>query len=297
MPSGRHLVLVNPAGGRNRAKAVLERMRPLLVAAGADVQEHITRHPGDAESVVATAGPLAAVCVIGGDGTIHEVVNGLLARTTPPPPIAVVPAGTGNVVARELGLTDPEAAVQALLDGHTRPFDAIRVQTPQGIRHGISIVGWGAAVDINRMAERLRATGSLRYSLAALAHLVAHRERPARITLDDHIVEDSFQFVIACNTQRTGSSMFIAPRSRPDDGLLDVVLVRHASRAALLQMFLRVGTGRHLDLPCVEYHQVRTFAIETPVPDGLNLDGELRETAPASVSVLPRALRFFARSV
>lgn len=294
MPGGRHLILVNPAGGRNAARAVLERVHPLLRSAGLELDIHFTRRRGDAEAVAASAGPCAAVCVIGGDGTLHEAVNGLLDRGGTPPPLAILPAGTGNVVARELGLYSTERAVDALLRGRLRAFDAIRVTSQGRTRHCLSIVGWGAAVDINRTAERLRAAGSLRYSLAALVHLLAPRERPARIVLDGQVIEDAFQFVIACNTRWTGSDMHLAPRSAPDDGRMDVVLVRHASRAALLRLFLRVRTGRHLDLPDVDYRQVRCCGIETACPDVLNLDGELYGSPPVTLAVVPRAVRFFA---
>jgi diacylglycerol kinase (ATP) len=100
--------------------------------------------------------------------------------------------------------------------------------------------------------------------------------------------------VLACNTRFTGKGMQLAPRAKLDDRLLDLVIVRRATRRKMLQLFSRVYSGTHIDLPCVEYRQVGSFALSSPGCEGLNIDGELKLNLPIRVEIVPAALRIFA---
>jgi len=125
-------------------------------------------------------------------------------------------------------------------------------------------------------------------------HILRARRRRAKLVLDDKILEDEFLLVAACNTKFTGKGMQLAPKAEIDDGLLDVVLVRRASRLQMMKLFSRVFDGSHVALSCVEYHQVRSIRIEPENSDTLNLDGEIAGSTPVSAEVLPAALRIFA---
>lgn len=99
--------------------------------------------------------------------------------------------------------------------------------------------------------------------------------------------------LIACNTRSTGTGMLLAPQAQLDDGLVDVIIVRQASRWQICQLFRRVFDGTHLDLPFVEHYQVSTFSIESPLGDRLNIDGELVGTTPFEAQVLPDAVQVY----
>jgi diacylglycerol kinase (ATP) len=101
-------------------------------------------------------------------------------------------------------------------------------------------------------------------------------------------------FVLGCNTKFTGKAMHVAPRADLADGKIDVVFVRRASRSQMLQLFRGVSDGSFVTLPSVEYRQVRSFRIETELPELLNLDGELKSCSPVSVDMVPGALTVFA---
>ena len=105
--------------------------------------------------------------------------------------------------------------------------------------------------------------------------------------------DDEFLFIIACNPKFTGSGMKLAPHAEIGDGKIDVVVVRRATRWQMLKLFTKVFDGSHIFLDYVEYHQVRSFAIEFDGPDLLDLDGEMKGHAPLSAEVLPSALRIF----
>jgi len=293
----RFAVIVNPRGGTRRGLAVLEQVRPVFAQAEAELDVRVTERSGHARQLAATL-ELAGcdgLCVIGGDGTVHEVVAGLNERARPASvPLGLIPAGTGNTLHQEVGCTSPTEAAQRILAGETRALDAVRVTMPDEVVHCVNIIGWGAIADINRTAERLRCFGRYRYAVAALSHVVRARRRRARLILDGQILDGDFVFVIACNTKTTGSGMILAPQAEIDDGKFDLVILRSTSRAEMLKVLTRVFDGSHLSLPSIAYHRVRSLEILYEGPEPLDLDGEIKGRAPFRAEIVPAALRVFA---
>ncbi|MFV1963993.1 MAG: diacylglycerol kinase family protein [Pirellulaceae bacterium] len=296
MSAKRFVVVVNPRGGTRCGAAVLEAVKPIFDAAGAQLDVHMTTYAGHARELAKTLklDDYDGFCVVGGDGTIHEVVGGLMQQDHPvSTPLGVIPAGTGNSVLRHFECTDPREAARRIVAGNTQPLDVIRVVMENALEFSVNIVGWGAAVDINGTAERLRALGPPRYAVAALSHILRARRRRATLLLDGQVFEDEFLLAVACNTKFAAKGMQLAPRAETSDGKMDVVVVRRASRMQLVRLFSRVYAGSHLSLPCVEYHQVRSFGIRSESRDLLNVDGELKGATPLSADVMPAALRVF----
>ena len=290
-------VIVNPKGGSGRGAAILEQVRPLLAAAGMELQVHTTTRAGEASELAAELdlSGFAGLCSIGGDGTNHEVVCGLMRRVDPAAvPLGIIPGGTGNSLAQHLDYLDPHTAAKKIATGHTIPLDVARITSDEGVEHAINIVGWGAAVDINRTAERLRWLGSIRYSLAALWEILCARRRPLKLTLDGEVTEGEFQMVLACNTRFTGKGMQLAPLAKLDDQLIDVIIVSRATRVQRLQLFSRVFDGSHIAMPCVEYRQVSALELTSAGREPLNIDGELKRSLPIRVEMIPKPLRLFA---
>lgn len=296
MDSKPFVVIVNPASGHRRGLEVLEQVRPIFTAADAELDVWRCDGPRHAMQL---AGSLKlndydGCCVIGGDGTVHEVVNGLLSRGEEIPfPIGLIPAGSGNTLHLHQHGRDPVEAARIIVAGKTSPLDVARVVMGGDVVYCINIVGWSAVADINCLAEKLRFLGPIRYAVAALRFIVNPRRRFARLTLDGQSYDDEFVFVIGCNTKFTGNGMKLAPQAEINDGKIDVVVVRKASRLELLKLFRRVFDGSHVSMPCVEIHQVHSYAIELDDQEPLNLDGEATGRAPFSVEVLPTALRIF----
>ncbi|MBM4001215.1 MAG: diacylglycerol kinase family lipid kinase [Planctomycetes bacterium] len=291
------VLIVNPRGGVRRGLSILERVRPRFESADVALDVHVTRFAGHAAELARTLDLRGrdGFCLIGGDGTLHEVANGLLQRDEPPSiPVGIIPGGTGNSVLSHLECESVEQAVERILAGNTRPMDVARVTASDERVYCLNIVGWGSAVDINRTAERWRRIGSPRYALSALWHTFRPVRRHARLFLDDRIIEDGFLFVLGCNTRFTGHRMLAAPRADTADGKIDVVVVRRATWLQRLRLLRRVFDGSHLEIPCVECHQARTFRIETERSEWLNLDGEVRGHSPVDVEMVPSALRVFA---
>lgn len=298
MKPKRLLMIVNPRGGVHRGTAVLDRVRPIFDSAGISLDVRMTEHGGHAREIAETA-PLdscAGLCVIGGDGTVHEAADGLMRCGGGAIPLGLIPAGSGNTMHQHLKCLEPETAAERIVAGETIPLDVIRVTTQRETVHCVNIVGWAGVADINHTAERLRWLGPSRYALAALWHILWIKHRRATLTLDGLAIDDDFLFAIACNGKFTGKGMLIAPQAELSDGKMDVVVVRRASRGQMLALFQKIFNGSHLSMPCVEYHQVRQFSIASQTHDVLDLDGEMKCETPFEAEVLPGALRLFASS-
>jgi diacylglycerol kinase (ATP) len=292
----RFLAIVNPRGGAKRAMGVAEHVAPVFAKAGAELDVYPTEHAGHATRIAETADltDYQGICIIGGDGTTHEVVSGLLQREDGDTlPLGLIPAGTGNTLHHHLQCGEPLEAAQRIVKQEPHPLDVVRVTMNEDTAYCINIVGWGAVADINRRAEKLRLLRKSRYALATLAQILIPKPRRAILELDDTVIEDEFLFVLACNTKSTGAGMMVAPNAQVDDGLMDVVILRNTSRWQTLRMFKKVFDGSHLSLPCIECHQVRTMAIRSQGSQPLNLDGENKGTSPLRAEVMAGALQVF----
>ncbi len=296
MTNKRMLLIVNPRSGKRRGLAILEQVKPVFAAAQVELDVRVTKQSGHARQI-ARKFDLAAydgLCLIGGDGTVHEAVSGLIERDEPTSiPLGIIPCGTGNDVAQQFGVNSPLDSARRIVAGRTSPFDVARVETRGQIDYCVTLVGWAGVADINCKAERLRVLGPSRYAVAALWQILFPKRRSAKLVLDDQSFEDDFMLVVACNTIFSGSAMRLAPRAKVDDGKIDVVILRSASRWQMFRLFTKVFDGSHVDMPCVEYYQVRALSILCDDREPLDIDGEIKGTTPVSIHVIPAAVRFF----
>lgn len=288
--------VVNPRGGKHQGIAILDQVRPVFDAAGWDLAVSLTEYPGHARELARTL-PLDGyhgLCVFGGDGTVHEVVNGLMERAQRLlVPLGLIPTGSGNTLHQHLQCADPLMAARQIVAGKTSRLDVVRVTIGTQVVYSVDLVGWGSIADVNCRAERWRCLGPSRYTAAALWQIVRAHCRQAKVLLDGRMLEGDFLFVIACNAKFVGKELKMAPRADLGDGKLDVVLCRRASRFQMLRLFARLFTGAHVSLDCVEYHQVKSLAIESTGGEPLDIDGEVKGHAPFLAEVLAGAMDVF----
>lgn len=259
-------------------------------AAGYDELRRATR--------IALSEPARALIVVGGDGMAHLAV-GLLAEVDVP--LGIVPTGTGNDLARGLGLPigDVGASVTrivAALAGEPRRIDAVRILGADGVERDRFVCVFSAGFDavVNERANRLRRPrGASRYILALLLELALLRPRRYRLVIDGVAEEGNALLAAVANNRSLGGGMMIAPDARLDDGLLDLVLVRPLGRFAFLRVFPRVFRGTHVTLPVVRIQRCRT--VEIHADDVIAYaDGERIGPLPLRLDVLPGALRVLA---
>jgi len=230
-------------------------------------------------------------CAIGGDGTMHEIINGMMNREDGLQlPIGLITGGTGNSFMHDLDCLDPVHAAKRIITNRKRPIDISKVNANGETLYAFNIVGWGMPTEINILADKLRWFGGQRYNIASLVEIFAFRQRLATLVIEGNRTVGDFGFILGCNTIHTGKGMKMAPLAQLNDGYLDLIIVHKPSRWKLLKMFPKVFSGKHIAESVVEYHQVKTFSVIPKEEHLLNIDGELLGNTPIDVEVLPSAI-------
>ena len=286
---------LNPHGGQQKGPRLLTQILPVLEAANVDLTIIETAFAGHGNELAHQLDfdGYDGMIVIGGDGTMHEVVNGLLTRPDKKQlPIGLIPGGTGNSFMHDLKLMNPVDAVKSIIGGNTRQIDVAEVKINHVIKYAFNIIGWGLVTDVGNKAEKWRWLGEARYTLLSVFEVLKYKARSATLILDNDKIIDNFTFVIGCNTMYTGKGMKMAPKAKLDDGLMDIVVVRHGpSRFKLLTLLPKVYDGTHINSPILEYYQVSEFSLIPERDEILNIDGEVLGTTPIHVKMIPGAFQ------
>ena len=245
-------------------------------------------HGVDEARKAAEAGEIPVV--MSGDGLVGQV-GGILAETDAT--MGIVPGGRGNDLARVLGIpADPAGAVAVLADGNTKQID---VGVVNG-RRFLCVASCGFDSDANRIANEARLVkGNLVYAYAAIRALIAWRPAKFTVVLDEtETIEFEGYSVAAGNSRAFGGGMFIAPHAELDDGMLDVVTVSDVSKLRYLKGLPRAFKGNHLENEEVTERRAATVEISADRDFAVYADGEHLTDLPATLGVLPGALRVVA---
>ena len=294
----RLLVAVNPSAsfGRNRAvgPAVAERLiaEGYVVAVLREANFELLRRETQSAFEQGTDG----LIVVGGDGMVSLGLN-LVAQTGVP--LGVVAAGTGNDLARALGLPygDPAAATEALVEALRRPPQSIDAAVVEhgGLRTWYAcVLSAGFDAVVNERANRMtRPRGPSRYTIALLRELATFRPLRYVLTIDGVRRDQRAMLVSVANSPSLGGGMRIVPHADLADGMLDVFIVHPLSRIGLLTVFPRVFAGQHVDHPAVEFVRAKRVRIEGAEVVAY-ADGERIGPLPVDVEVVTGALAVFA---
>ena len=291
------LLIFNPHAAMNRSVKLLPDICKGLEQFAA-VKVASTRHAGHAVELVAAAnlGAFDGVIAIGGDGTLFEVLNGLY-RKEPQErvPLGLVPVGTGNAFARDLGLMPGEwqKGIDIIARKKLGRVDVARVQTRSETFHFLNIIGMGFAVDAGMTAKKLKFIGNAAYTLATLWEIIRFKSYPLHIEIDGKNIRQDNVFVEISNSRYTGTNFLIAPDAQIDDGLLDVTLLCALPRGRLLRLFPTIYSGRHVQYKEVSTFQAQRISIHAPHGRLLAPDGEFLGHTPADIRCLHRDLEIF----
>jgi YegS/Rv2252/BmrU family lipid kinase len=282
-------LIVNPFGGNGKGPSICERVKPVFAGAGFEPYIKETRYPGHAKEMAKLL-PLAgfsAMCAIGGDGTMHELVNGLMSRRDGGKiPVGLIPAGTGNAFTYSMNCLDPVEAARRIILQNKRKIDIARIETDGETIFAFNAIGWGMPNLVNATAGKLRFMGHRRYDIASLIEIVKNRRHRAKITIGDRTMDGDFSSVMACNNPHTGTGMKIAPFAKIDDGLIDLLIMRNVGRLKVLRLFLKISRGSHIRDTAVSYYQTDRFSIAPDEKSTLIVDGETAGATPVQVRIL-----------
>jgi len=281
----RMAIIANPVSGRRLGRGAAETAARVFADAGWEADVRFTGGPGDAVRLAREAAGegMDAVFAAGGDGTLSQVLAGLLDTGIP---AGLIPAGTGNDLARTLGLSlDPATAARQALSGRPAPVDLMALNDGAQWAANVLGVGFDARVAV-RCNRRSRLLGGLTaYLLSVAGELVRFRTTQLRLEVDGKTWEGPMLLCAIANATSYGAGMRIAPQARLNDGLLDVVLVRPLSRLGFLRAFPLVFRGAHLDHPAVEVFRGREVRVETGAAEAVNVDGDICGSTPLKVEV------------
>lgn len=292
------LIIYNPLAGPRDIRKELKRVRRELANRGWSVEIETTRQAGEATLLAreAAQAKLGAVWAAGGDGTVNEVVNGLVGTETA---LGVLPVGTGNVWARQLHLpvytlTRPfrlrEAAI-AQAEGRIRSVDVGRLND----RYFLLWVGIGfdaqITSDMEPRPKPVKRLGALPYIIAGLTLAREFSGVRTHLVLDGRALRSRALLVVVSNVQMY-SIFHLTPQARMDDGLLDVFVFKGLGGFLyMLRMAGQLFVGRHLQNPGVIQRTARQVTIWTETPMAVQTDGEPLGSTPVSIRVVPRSLR------
>jgi len=303
---GRVHIVVNPfsSGGRTgrRQPQILDQIARRV---GSDHSVFITTRPLDAEHSTRSAIERGAelVLVVGGDGTVHEVVNGFARGGTminPSCRLGIIGSGTAQDVIRSFKLpTRIDEQIETACGDHDRLVDVGKVsyvgrdgRNEEQLFFNECQQGIAAVVVQRFQAHHKWMGGFLGFGLTALTTAARHREQAITVVVDDKPpITDSFLGVVISNGGFAGGGMNFAPKASVEDGLLDIVLIHKQRILSRLLNFPKIYSGRHINLPWISYLQGRNIRISSAEQVPVEADGEFLGYLPCTINILSRSLR------
>ncbi len=285
-------LLTNPASGKGRGRLSAALALPRFREAGFAVRELLGRDADEsldlAHQVVADG--METLVVVGGDGMVHLAIQALAGSATA---LGLIPAGTGNDVARYLDLPrrDAQLAADVVIAGHRRTWDLARCAS----KYFVTVLAAGFDAKVNERANAMRwPRGQMRYNLATLAELRVFEPLSYTLELDGEVRQVDAMMCAVGNGPSFGGGLRITEGAELDDGLLDVVLFRPMTKPDLIRTYPRLFNGTHTSHPAYEHHRVRAITVAAP---GITAyaDGERFGALPLTVEVAPAALTVLGR--
>lgn len=303
----RTCAIVNPVAGRGAAPRLWPRLEPALREVSSAFDDRWSNRPGNAETLTRDAlrDGFERIVAVGGDGTLHEVVNGFFSEEGPVNPeavLAVVPCGSGTDFRRALDLPIGVDAARTLESGRVEPIDVLHAEfkTENGDRadrYVVNIASFGLSGTVVRETSRTERTlpPRLHYLAAALRALIGTSPTPIELTLDGTSLGTVPLWVGAiANGHTFAAGLPIAPTATPRDGQLDITLLEGTSLFQLLRRVHRFYLGTHGTLSFVRSHrgqQVTAAPANKYQTVWLEGDGESLGRLPATIEVVPQAIR------
>lgn len=297
--------ILNPHADRGRTASLAEQIQRLL-AKRVELQLFQTTRRDEAREIAVQAARegFEGVVAIGGDGTVHEVANGLLSLAeNQRPTLGVIPAGSGNDFAFALGIDKAyERTASILANGSTRMVDAAAVATGSG-RTCFSINNLGTLLEgqINLASHELQWPRGSGLYLRAVARTLRRRPPIAtlQLSVDGHDIARQSSILSISNGCRSGGRFYLVPDARIDDGKFDYIVAKPASRLKLLWEIYRSLQRERAPDDWIERGEFTTLDVTSDIPLAAHVDGEpwLRPAEgerQLSVTVLPGVLRVFA---
>jgi len=292
----KHIFIINPAAGsRDRTQEYAPMIRHACNTRDLDFEIEISKGPGDCTRIARQAaeiGEEVRLYACGGDGTLNEVMAG--AAGYPNAAITVFSNGSGNDFVKLFD--DPRAFfdLERLMDAEEATFDLIRCNEDLAIN--ICSVGLDARIgtDVSNYKRLPLLHGFRAYAASTVVNVIRGTSEHYKVEVDGEVLDDKFTFICVCNGRYYGGGFNPIPEADPTDGKLDVLLVKHVSRAQVPFIIGKYKDGRYKELEkFARYIKTDSLRITCDGPTAINLDGELRTATVAEFRVAEEKIRFF----
>jgi diacylglycerol kinase (ATP) len=301
MHTARTKVVVNPVASGGKAGRQWPQLRQLFVQGGLEFDFELTQYQGHATEIARKAldAGFRHLISLGGDGTVNEIVNGMMVDGQSPPDaeLSIIPSGTGSDYVRILGISrDPSEAGRVALGQNTRRVDVGEIRCSRDgrpiVRYFVNVAGLGfdseVCARVNRMSKRI--SGTIPYLSSLVLTLFSYTNKDVNLTFDGQRMSGRYNSVVICNGQYFGGGMWIGPKAAADDGIFDVVILKDLNKLEFLANVPRVYKGTHLTHPKVASFQAKEVHVEARQRMFIQAEGELVGEAPATFRIIPGAL-------
>ena len=310
LPPGKAVIVYHAAAGRGMGPELVAPLERRLTSAGWQVIGTLrTRYAGHAQHrlIPRVADQVDLIAVIGGDGTLREVVAGLV-NLSSTIPIGIIPTGNANVVARDQGIPlQPEAAIDLIRFGRVRRLDVGTLRSDRlatGTAFFLAMVEVGFGARVVHLAHHLRSgrlkmlyrwRGDLVYMVAALKAMASAGETPFHLYCDQSAQPRRQVAAVFANTRSYAKGWSMAPDALMDDGMLDWVVRSRSSPLALLRVYMTAAKGKRLPRRLSRYGQGKQFNLRAQTPVSLQVDGDpFPSVERLEIGLVPRQLALVA---
>lgn len=288
----RILAIVNPVAGKTckrwpTIKRVFKEMEY-------DIEVQFTEERGHATSIAAEANGIDVIASVGGDGTLNEIINGVMGKDVT---VSVIPVGTGNDFVKSAELyTDYVAAARSISVTNVRHIDVGLVTFGDKKRYFIGVAGMGFDGLVSKTTSKINKPqmGTVSYLMMILKHLSEYTSMKVSLTVDDICVDQEVMFVDVANGKYVGAGMTIAPHAEVDDGLFDVIVIGNFGKIESLIRLPTLYRGTHLNNPKVGFFRGRHVELRSDEPLSIHVEGEYIGQTPAAFDIFNKALKISA---
>ncbi len=302
--NGQWFVIVNPNAGRRKGEKDWLEIAALLNEAGIQFTNVFTEHPNHAVKLARKyiENGYRKIIVVGGDGTLNEVLNGVYTQKKYPPEtitLAMISVGTGNDWGRSFNIPSGyKEAIEVIRKEKTRLQDVGRVSYRQKElekhRHFINMAGIGfdamVAKRTNKVKEKGK-SGPFSYIISLFTSLLTYNPVVCKVIIDSHTINpDVFSMSVAI-CRFNGGGMMQAPEAIPDDGLFDITIITRVSRLLVIRSVKKLYDGSFLSMKQVKTYRAKTVEIESNPPLYLETDGESLGHTPMKFDVIPLGIK------
>lgn len=289
-------LVVNPFAGGKKAKALYPGVVSSLKSRGVETKLFVSEYSNHIYQIgkKLESSDYDSIIAMGGDGTNFNLINGLLSSKSPQsiPPLGVLPAGSGNSFARDLGIHSLDQGIESILRNNPLKVDVCSFSRAKKRTYFINLLGLGFVTDVAKTAERFKRIGSFSYLVGVVHRTIGLDFNHLSLEIDGKKFSGRNCFVEFCNSRYTGGNMLMAPDAKINDGYMDIIIAAPMSKKRLLSALPRIFSGTHILMPeitCIKAKKaiVRTYPEKTLLPDG-----EILGKTPAVIEIHPEMLGF-----